>query len=107
MGSGRRRVLVLVLGLVALALIVLFPFILPPAKASAVPREKARHLLLAVIYLLVIIFDLGAMALVAAREIRGVFDDYRTQRHNVLSELVQGVGRVQPGKNGNDGKPLE
>jgi len=107
MGSRRRRILVLALGFAAIAMFVFYPFVLPPIARSARPPAKAQHLLAGVTYLLVIIVDLGAMALVAAREVRGVFNDYRIQRHKALNDLVAGVSRPRDSSNGHNGKPLE
>jgi hypothetical protein len=108
MGSRRRRIIVLVLGVVAIAMFVLYPVVLPPIARTAPNHAKAQHLLAAVVYLLAIIIDLGAMALVAAREVRGVFDDYRTQRHEALNQLIASVAKPTDGsRNGHNGKPLE
>ena len=104
--NRRRRIVVLCLGLVALAMGVGFPFLFPAPPADVSPREKATLLLYGLSYLLALILVLGAMALVAAREIRDVLEQYREDRKSALRALIESFARTRR-RDSSNGHPLE
>ncbi|MEP0767206.1 MAG: hypothetical protein HRF45_11780 [Fimbriimonadia bacterium] len=104
--SRRRRIIVLCLGLVALAMGVGYPLLFPAPAADLPTREKAMVLLYGLTYLLALILVLGAMALVAAREIRDVLDQYREERKSAIRSLIHSLVRPRR-RDGSNGHPLE
>lgn len=106
MMNRRRRILVLGLGLVALVMGLLYPILFPAPAASLPTREKATLLLYGLTYLLALILVLGAMALVAAREIRDVLEQYRQDRKSAIRSLIQSLARTRR-RDGSNGHPVE
>ncbi|GMV36391.1 MAG: hypothetical protein AMXMBFR61_08990 [Fimbriimonadales bacterium] len=104
--SRRRRIVVLCLALVAVAMGIAYPFLFPAPAADLPTREKASVLLYGLTYLLALILVLGAMALVAAREIRQVLEQYREERKSAIRGLVQSLARPRR-RNSSNGHPLD
>ncbi len=96
----------MVLGVVALGLLAAFPFVLPAPHADASNLEKAQHLKWTVLYLLGLVLDLGAIAIIGARELKSVMDSYRNERRGAVEDLLTGLLSDKKQEKTN-GKPLE
>lgn len=101
----KRRRLILFLAAAAVLMGILYPFLFPQAP-NATDLEKAHSYLRQLVYICVIILDLGVVAITGAREVRDVFEEYRERKRRALELLLDEVARIKTKGNGN-AKPLE
>jgi len=85
----------------------LYPAVFPSLPDTASDLMRARHALNGLVYVCVILLDVGAMAIVGAREIRTIIDEYRERRKHNLEQFLEEISKVKSPSKRTNGSPLE